>query len=802
MTVRPSKTDAASIQNDIEVVTGLDAGVVDRLHRFTRLWRKVGWSIEELDLALRTVAPAGTPVITPTVFVQLATLLDLQARFDAPVEDLCALFAAIPTIPAAAGRSLFDRLFNLEPFVSQDGPWPNGRQFTHPANAGGTSQPDNRALQRLLAGLQIDDQELVELIAGLGLGQPFPLDPANLTLLYRHARLARLLHLTVPELVQLTTLARIGAVGRPRIGGWADLLALVDVSDRWRASGFTLDELGLVTKGPVLDDDALPDPAAVAALVAASVSNDHALDFSSTVFSQLAGVTEADSRDLVAANTGVFVPVTGSPNLRLAPGFDPRTGAIVVPTKVTVAVPQVRALLDKFHTRGVLPGRIAAELRVTPAKVQGMSALIGQAVAAHDPGLVTELHGSAPAGPLAALLERIVPLAVLFKSTAWDTASLQFVAASPNVFGLTLPVPATGVSMRSAFDIAAYVGWSTATDPGFTPDHPAPDPAALRAVLGGGFGDDGQVARALRVPRAQLAALKPHVTVDPARPFETLQRLANCLALAAYFGISGETLKLIVPTAIDAGAELAALGQAAEGLYGVIRAKYPDEQTFLAKIEPHEDQIRGLKRRGLVEYLIRSVARGFRTPSDLYAQFLIDTQVEGCARTSRVVAAASSVQLYVHRVLMNLEQDDPGPQHVHVLPGLVPAEWEWRKNYRVWEANRKVFLYPENYLEPELRDDKTPLFQDLEAELLEQRIGEQSATEAYSRYLAGFDEVARLRIAGTYHEVNGAAKRDVLHLFGATAADPPVYYYRAVHNLFFSESAGAGRGSPSRRGSR
>jgi SpoVK/Ycf46/Vps4 family AAA+-type ATPase len=29
------------------------------------------------------------------------------------------------------------------------------------------------------------------------------------------------------------------------------------------------------------------------------------------------------------------------------------------------------------------------------------------------------------------------------------------------------------------------------------------------------------------------------------------------------------------------------------------------------------------------------------------------------------------------------------------------AEWEWRRNYRVWEANRKVFVYPENWLEPD-----------------------------------------------------------------------------------------------------
>ena len=31
------------------------------------------------------------------------------------------------------------------------------------------------------------------------------------------------------------------------------------------------------------------------------------------------------------------------------------------------------------------------------------------------------------------------------------------------------------------------------------------------------------------------------------------------------------------------------------------------------------------------------------------------------------------------------------------------GEWEWREKYRVWDANRKIFLYPENWLEPELR---------------------------------------------------------------------------------------------------
>ncbi|HET9368476.1 MAG TPA: ATP-binding protein [Candidatus Udaeobacter sp.] len=31
------------------------------------------------------------------------------------------------------------------------------------------------------------------------------------------------------------------------------------------------------------------------------------------------------------------------------------------------------------------------------------------------------------------------------------------------------------------------------------------------------------------------------------------------------------------------------------------------------------------------------------------------------------------------------------------------VEWNWRKNFRVWDANRKIFLYPENWIEPKLR---------------------------------------------------------------------------------------------------
>jgi len=133
------------------------------------------------------------------------------------------------------------------------------------------------------------------------------------------------------------------------------------------------------------------------------------------------------------------------------------------------------------------------------------------------------------------------------------------------------------------------------------------------------------------------------------------------------------------------------------------------------------------------------------------------TEMSGCFLTSRVVCANSSLQTYINRCLLNLEQSDPvlNPSipDVKVDPTWIPhEEWLWRRNYRVWEANRKVFLYPETYIDPALRLDKSHLFAELEENLLQQNITRESAEGAYKTYLAGFAELAGLRYAGAFAE--------------------------------------------------
>ncbi len=52
-----------------------------------------------------------------------------------------------------------------------------------------------------------------------------------------------------------------------------------------------------------------------------------------------------------------------------------------------------------------------------------------------------------------------------------------------------------------------------------------------------------------------------------------------------------------------------------------------------------------------------------------------------------------------------------------LLFALAVASWRWMRSYRVWEANRKEFDHPENWIEPELRSGETPSSEKLESTL-------------------------------------------------------------------------------------
>jgi hypothetical protein len=224
--------------------------------------------------------------------------------------------------------------------------------------------------------------------------------------------------------------------------------------------------------------------------------------------------------------------------------------------------------------------------------------------------------------------------------------------------------------------------------------------------------------------------------------------------------------------------------QKARNIKQAVKAKY-DDTKWLTVAKPLRDNLREKQRSALVSYLIAHYAfrdKTFKDSNDLYAHFLIDPEMDPCMMTSRLKLATSTIQLFVQRCLMNLEE--------WKIPNATIAQewgsqWKWMKNYRVWEANRKVFLYPENWIEPELRDDKSPFFKDLENELLQNEITAENVEKGFLNYLEKLDAVARLEICGMYHEVekeapDGIGKNaiDTLHVFGRTRGMPHIYYYR------------------------
>jgi hypothetical protein len=742
------------VQNNTEVVNNLTFRRLDRLHRFLRLWRTLPWTVVELDYVLGRLAPANArPQIVadtaaaPGTLERITRILELEAAWSIPLEQVLAIADAFPTRALRAPTPLFDRLFNPPAFADRDGAWTaqTTGPFTHPAwstiGAPGVASPDDNTLSRLLSGLQLADQEFVDLVAGLRTDPALAYQPgtqvasesislsrASITSLYRHARVRSLLRVSVEDFVALLGLVPRGP-GLPALGYLRDLddvRTLVDFV-AWREdSKLSVRELVYLTSGRT-PPSGTPDPATL-------------------------------SRELPGAIAAIADPTA--------------RGAILAG-----AAPL--ALFDLG---------IGGQLGRSPDEIAFLRACIAPLTAADLAAVVRVMAGGTAAADVAgvvALVADVVRFHRLFPRPAFDRAGLDFVRRQRAVFFGAAPAAGAGeaVTADTIRKVAAYRALVTSTDAGFTTATATPDLVAIKKVVeSAATATDAEVARALGTDEARVAALTPHLTLS-GEPFADLALVAENLALAQTLGVSGETLARMIDES-PAVTTFDQLSRAADDVLGAFRAKYPDAATLAEKLEPYEDILRGRKRDGLVDYLTTRWPTPFASADRLYDYFLVDVMMGGCARTSRVVAAMSSVQLYVHRVLMSLERsadwDGLVPPKVGVYARFSDdakrGEWQWRQHYRVWEANRKVFLYPENYIEPELRDDKTPLFAELEDTLLMQDITPANAQDAYSAYLTGFDGLARLQIAGAYRDVAGKT----LHLFGVSQDDAPVYYYRSI----------------------
>jgi peptidoglycan hydrolase-like protein with peptidoglycan-binding domain len=290
------------------------------------------------------------------------------------------------------------------------------------------------------------------------------------------------------------------------------------------------------------------------------------------------------------------------------------------------------------------------------------------------------------------------------------------------------------------------------------------DPGAATA------GADSLLFNLARWDKVSLDDLLAHFDGDVAglARFDLFRRVYDAFSLIQKMGISASAL-------IDAATN-EPTGGTARHLQAALRARY-DADDWRDVVRPINDAMREMQRDALVAYILHQmrsnpVSEHIDTAEKLFEYFLMDVQMGTCMRTSRVRHALSSVQLFIERCLMNLEPS--------VAPSSINANhWEWMKRYRVWEANRKVFLYPENWLEPELRDDQSPFFKETMSELLQGDITEERAAVALLNYLSKLEEVAKLEPCGIHYvEDSSGANDGVAHVVARTAGANRKYYYR------------------------
>jgi ABC toxin-like protein/neuraminidase-like protein len=269
-----------------------------------------------------------------------------------------------------------------------------------------------------------------------------------------------------------------------------------------------------------------------------------------------------------------------------------------------------------------------------------------------------------------------------------------------------------------------------------------------------------------------------------------MTKLKDAIAAASAINVDIDNLFIWAKPAVS----FTSLETISDEIRTAIRTKYTLSDWDKA-IKPTFDSLRQNQSNALVAYLVSQPAlieQGVIDADSLFEFFLIDPSMCPCMQTSRLKQATSSVQLFIQRCLLGLEDQDKG-FGTGVSVNLIDRQrWNWMQRYRLWEANRKVYLFPENWIQSSLRDDKSPEFQQLESQLLQGDITEQTTLNALKNYLFAVNEVANLQTVAVYAEdIPGAKGKNntipniqTVHFFARPAVAPYKYYYRTFDCVY------------------
>lgn len=752
-----------------ETLAGLTDARLDYIHRLVRLKRKLPWTLRELDYVLSQAKTAGLVTDLNGAAIELsADLHRLQEALSLSVEALC---AAVFTVPVAGfsnqKTAMLERLF---PGLVVPG------SLSHPFfNINALKPETDPKVAVLFSGLGTREPELVTLLEYLRTEMAidndgkFELKLGGLSLLYRYFAVARGLKYSVSDLIKACRLA----LPAQKIERVADMLALVQFSTWHRRSSFSLDALlFMVGLQPLEHADAQ------ATALLQQLQENKAGQFSVEQIYAIAPELRSDLADLIKQLESVvnwIDPIEpGSSIYRLNKNFGYSTTATTLSlTSSSDIKPEhlkaLDAVLAPYLPLPVLRSHISRHLNISEAWFDALYALTGKPIEiAHD-DFVAIIH-TVPASIPAALLSKITDM--LTGMQRWKTLFDATSAALPSVAFFIEHAALFSAALSLDFDLAKRFGFyqrllrhnATASDAVYALLQESNE-VNWEAPLATIWKKDASLVRSLIQAFPFVAAT--------ANVLDHIELLWRGLDLCRQLGINATGLPYFVSK------DFADLSKARDLALGAIGAQYEDEKQRKEKLDALQEPVHEIKRDALTDYIIaRQEELLFMDRDDLYKFLLLDVNMGGCFRISRVVAAISSLQLYIQRSMMHLERSTDGKVDV-VVSQEAQEEWnEWRKNYRVWEANRKVFLYPENYIEPELRDDKTPEFEALEGELMQEKLTKEAATQAIKGYLDELSIISTLNVVSAFRDIDNNNH----YLLGRSVENPYRYYYNTWEN--------------------
>ncbi|MCG3470700.1 neuraminidase-like domain-containing protein [Xenorhabdus bovienii] len=170
------------------------------------------------------------------------------------------------------------------------------------------------------------------------------------------------------------------------------------------------------------------------------------------------------------------------------------------------------------------------------------------------------------------------------------------------------------------------------------------------------------------------------------------------------------------------------------------------------------------------------------TVDELYEYLLIDPEMNAEFKTTRVAHVISSLLQRNHAVYNGME---PGFSNNFSKQEL--EQWNnISSDMSIWASNKLLQNYPENYIDPNLRLNKTHLFSNFVNEINQSRISEESVQKSVMSYLSQMEELCNISTVSGYMD-NATATDANFWFLGQNPLTPNDLYWRKADNILYEQ---------------